>query len=79
MKDLIIEGDFDKLEWAKNNKANVNFKVIHEVLSHRDPNIKIWFESNYDNYGTIEYFNKLLDLEIRSNSYHSVINNNKIY
>jgi hypothetical protein len=45
--DILIEGDFDKLEWIKNNEGFIHFGVIDKALRNPNKKIKEWFELNY--------------------------------
>lgn len=64
-KDLIIEGDLDKLEWIKNNHGIVHFGVIHSAITHPDIKIREWFNINCSLIYTQESFLTLLEHDIK--------------
>jgi hypothetical protein len=66
-KDLVIEGDLDKLEWIKNNEGVIHFGVIDKAIKHSNLNVKNWFETYYTYLKTLNNFRKLLKFDIRYN------------
>jgi len=66
-KDLIIEGDLDKLEWIKNNEGSIHFGVIHKAITHKEHEIFNWFEYNYAYLKTYENFKILMKFDIAYN------------
>jgi len=66
-KDLLIEGDMDKLEWIKNNEGIIHFGTIYTAISHQNKEISRWFNNNYASYLTYEVFKWLLQFDINFN------------
>lgn len=74
-KDLIVDGDLDKLEWIKNNEPIIHFGVIDKAITHHQNNIRDWFNYYYFYLKTIKNFRILLKFDI----VHNNIRNCRIY
>lgn len=66
-KDIIIEGDIDRLNWMKSNNAVANNLCVYEMIIHPKDTVYYWFNLHYKWMTEPKSFNRLLEYEINNN------------